>query len=321
MASVETKERREEVTAPTAQNDGEKNRAMGTWVQSWLLVSPALAVLLLMTIVPAVYLLYSSFYSFTLLSAGQGQFVGLQNYARILTDGGIRHGFLITLFFVAVAVGIELVLGMVIALALAPQTFGNSIASTLLLLPFAMTPAVSALLWQQLLNPNYGWIDFYLQRIGLIGQPIEWLSSSSTAWVALIGLDVWQWTPFVALILMAGLQGLPNEPQEAAAIDGASGLQMFWYITLPLLMPFVAIAVLLRVVQAFKTFDTVQILTGGGPGTSTEIVNLTLYRVGLQNFQIGAASALGIVFLILLLVVVSRLLRVMERNTDLFEEG
>ena len=96
---------------------------------------------------------------------------------------------------------------------------------------------------------------------------------------------------------------------------------MFWHITLPLLMPFVAIAVLLRVVQAFKTFDTVQILTGGGPGTSTEIINLTLYRVGLQNFQIGAASALGIVFLILLLVVVSRLLRVMERNTDLFEEG
>ena len=286
-----------------------------------MLVSPAIVVLLLMTIVPALYLLYSSFFSFTLLSADQGIFVGLQNYVNILTDGSIRHDFLITLFFVAVAVGLELIIGMVLALALAPQTLGNSIASTLLLLPFAVTPAVSALLWQQLLNPNYGWIDFYLQRLGIMGQPIQWLSSPTTAWVALIGLDVWQWTPFVALILMAGLQGLPQEPQEAAAIDGATGLQMFWHITLPLLMPFVAIAVLLRVVQAFKTFDTVQILTGGGPGTSTEIINLTLYRVGLQNFQIGAASALGIVFLILLLVVVSRLLRVMERNTDLFEEG
>lgn len=303
------------------QHSADKKRSIGTRARPWLLVSPAVAVLLLMTIVPAIYLLYSSFFSFTLLSADQGRFVGLQNFWRIVTDGDIRHGFLITLFFVAVAVGLELIIGMVLALALAPQTFGNSIASTLLLLPFAMTPAVSALLWQQLLNPNYGWIDFYLQRIGVLGQPIEWLSSPTTAWVAIIGLDVWQWTPFVALILMAGLQGLPKEPQEAAAVDGARGLQMFWYITLPLLMPFVAIAVLLRVVQAFKTFDTVQILTSGGPGRSTEIINLTLYRVGLQNFQIGAASALGIVFLILLLVVVSQLLRVMERNTDLFEEG
>lgn len=306
---------------PTAQQSGGKKRKVGPRVQGWLLVSPAVAVLLLMTIVPAVYLLYSSFFSFTLMAADQGLFVGLQNYWRIVTDADIRYGFLITLFFVAVAVGIELILGMLLALALAPRTFGNSIASTLLLLPFAMTPAVSALLWQQLLNPNYGWIDFYLQRIGVIGEPIEWLSSSTTAWIAVIGLDVWQWTPFVALILMAGLQGLPVEPQEAAAVDGATGLKMFWHITLPLLMPFVAIAVLLRVVQAFKTFDTIQVLTGGGPGTSTEIVNLTLYRVGLQNFQVGAASALGIVFLILLLIVVGQLLRVMERNTDLFEEG
>lgn len=309
------------MTKPDVRQSVGKKRTARPRVQGWLLVSPAVAVLLLMTIVPAVYLLYSSFFSFTLLSPDQGQFVGLQNYGRVLTDGDIRHGFLITLFFVAVTVSLELIIGMLLALALAPRTLGNSIASTLLLLPFAMTPAVSALLWRELLNPNYGWIDFYLQRIGVIGEPIEWLSSAATAWVALIGLDVWQWTPFVALILMAGLQGIPQEPQEAASIDGATGPQTFWYVTLPLLMPFIAIAVLLRVVQAFKTFDTVTILTGGGPGTATEIVNLTLYRVGLQNFQIGAASALGIVFLILLMIVVSQLLRVMERNTDLFEEG
>jgi multiple sugar transport system permease protein len=302
------------------QNAG-KRWTVSTGVQGWLFVSPAVVVLLLMTIVPAAYLLYSSFFSFTLLSPELGQFVGLQNYGRILTDGALRHGFLITLFFVAVAVSLELIIGMLLALALAPRTLGNSIASTLLLLPFSMTPAVSALLWRELLNPNYGWIDFYLQRIGMIGEPIEWLSSATTAWIAFIGLDVWQWTPFVALILMAGLQGLPAEPQEAAAIDGATALQTFWHITLPLLMPFIAIAVLLRVVQAFKTFDTVAILTNGGPGTATEIINLTLYRVGLQNFQVGAASALGIVFLILLVTIVGQLLRVMERNTDLFEEG
>lgn len=287
----------------------------------WLLVAPALAVLLMMTIAPAIYLLYSSLFDFTLLAPSLGRFVGLQNYGNILTDEAIRNALLVTLLFVGLAVSLELIIGLLLALALAPRTLGNSIASTLLLLPFAVTPVVSALLWRELLNPNYGWVDYYLQRVGVMQEPIEWLSSTPTAWAALISLDVWQWTPFVALILMAGLQGIPAEPREAAAVDGATGWRMFWHITLPLLRPFIAIAVLLRVVDAFKTFATVKVLTNGGPGTSTEIVNLTLYRVGLQNFQIGAAAALGIVFLILLMITVSQLLRVIGRNTDLLEEG
>lgn len=289
--------------------------------EGWLLVSPVVAVLLVMTVVPAIYLLYNSFFSFTLLSPQLKSFVGFANYAYVLTDPSIRNGLLITGLFVFLAVGLETIIGMILALALARRTFSNSIASTLLLLPFAVTPVVSALLWRELLNPNYGWVDYYLQQLGVIGQPIDWLGSTTTAWVALVGLDVWQWTPFVALILMAGLQGIPEEPKEAAAVDGASGWDMFWHVTLPLLRPFIAIAVLLRVVEAFKTFATVKVLTNGGPGTSTEIINLTLYRVGLQNFQIGAAAALGMVFLILLLILVSQLLRVIGRNTDLLEEG
>jgi multiple sugar transport system permease protein len=286
----------------------------------WLLVSPAVTVLLVMTIAPAVYLLYSSFFNFTLLSPVK-TFVGLGNYVNVFADAAIRYNLLITVLFVVLAVGLEVVIGLLLALGLAARTIGNSIASTLLLLPFAVTPVVSALLWRELLNPNYGWVDYYLQRAGIIGEPIEWLDSPITAWAALIGLDVWQWTPFVALILMAGLQGIPQEPKEAATVDGATGWGMFWHITLPLLRPFIAIAVLLRVVEAFKTFATVKVLTNGGPGTSTELINLTLYRVGLQNFQIGAAAALGMVFLIMLLVVVSQLLRVIGRNTDLLEEG
>lgn len=286
----------------------------------WLLVSPAVAVLLVMTIAPAIYLLYSSFFSFTLLAPVK-TFVGLGNYANIFGNSAISYDLLLTVLFVVLAVGLEVLIGLLLALGLADRTIGNSIASTLLLLPFAVTPVVSALLWRELLDPNYGWVDYYLQRIGLIGEPIEWLGSPITAWAALIGLDVWQWTPFVALILMAGLQGIPQEPREAAAVDGATGWGMFWHITLPLLRPFIAIAVLLRVVEAFKTFATVKVLTNGGPGTSTELINLTLYRVGLQNFQIGAAAALGMVFLIMLLVVVSQLLWVIGRNTDLLEEG
>ncbi len=174
---------------------------------------------------------------------------------------------------------------------------------------------VSGLVAKQLLNPNYGWIDYYLGRLGLPAH-IDWLSGSGTAWTAIIGLDVWQWTPFVALILIAGLQSLPHEPVEAAAVDGASRWQTFRYITLPMLAPFLAIAVVLRTIQAFKTFDTFKILTGGGPGNSTEIVNLGIYRVALQSFRVGAASAMGMFFLIILSLFVPALLRVVGRNAE-----
>ncbi len=160
-----------------------------------------------------------------------------------------------------------------------------------------------------------------LQAWHLTSQPIAWLSDPTTSWIALIGLNVWQWTPFVALILLAGLQGIPQEPREAAAMDGANAWQSFFHITLPLLRPFIAISLLLRVIDAFKTFDIIQVLTGGGPGTATETVNLSIYRVALQDFNVGAASALGVCFLILLAIVVGQLLRLFARYTDVMEEA
>jgi multiple sugar transport system permease protein len=214
-----------------------------------------------------------------------------------------------------VAVTIEMALGLALAVPLAAQSRSNNIAAALMLLPFAVTPAVSAMMFKELLNPNYGWVDHYMGVLGLPSH-VEWLSHSNTAWVALIGLDVWQWTPFVALILMAGLQSLPKEPLEAAAIDGASTWQTFRHVTLPMLAPFLAIALTLRTIQAFKTFDSFKILTGGGPGASTEIINLGIYRVALQSFRIGAASALAMILLILLSLLVPILLRAVGRNAD-----
>jgi multiple sugar transport system permease protein len=303
-----------EATAPPVTRRAGSESAMG-----WSLVCPAVVILLLMTISPTIYLLQSSFFSFTLLNPELKRFVGLQNFVQVVLDPTIRQDILVTLLFVFLAVGIELIAGLILAVALAPRSLSNTIGSTILLLPFAVTPVVSALIWRQLLNPNYGWVDYYLQRLGIIRRPIEWLSSAPTAWIAIVGLDVWQWTPFVALILMAGLQGIPKEPQEAAAVDGANAWQTFWHVTLPQLRPFIALAVLLRLVEAFKTFGTVQILTGGGPGRATELISLTLYRIGLQDFQIGAAAALGILFLILLSIIVSQLLQVLGKNTELLE--
>jgi multiple sugar transport system permease protein len=294
-------------------------RRSGQARTAWLLMVPALAVLLALTLAPAAYLIYSSLFDFTLLGETPRRFVGLSNYGDVFSDPTIRHDFWVTLLFVALAVSVEMLVAVLLAVPLARRTRGNAVASTLLLLPFAMTPAVSAIIWRQLFDPNFGWIDFYLGKLGLMGQPVEWLSHPTTAWIALIWVDVWQWTPFVALILIAGLQGVPEEPRQAAAVDGATRWQQFRYITLPLLAPFIAIALLLRLVEAFKTFATVKVLTGGGPGRSTELVNLTIYRVALEDFSIGAAAALGVVFLILLVAVTSQVLRVVTRNTDLLE--
>jgi multiple sugar transport system permease protein len=279
-----------------------------------MLMGPALALLLVMTVVPAVYLVWYSLRDKTLLGSAD-RFVGLQNYENVLTNNAQWQGFARTAFFVAVVVTLELVLGMLLAVPLSAQSRSNNVAATILLLPFAVTPVVSALMFKELLNPTTGWLNYYLGQVGLPSD-IEWLSGSRTAWLAIIALDVWQWTPFVALILMAGLQSLPHEPREAAAIDGANAWQTFRHVSLPQLGAFIAIALVLRTIQAFKTFDSFALLTNGGPGTSTEIINLQVYRVALQSFRIGAASAVAMVFLILLSFLVPMLLRVAGRNAD-----
>jgi multiple sugar transport system permease protein len=298
-----------------------KPRRERSFRAGWLYVAPALVILLALTIVPAIYLLYSSFFDYTLLNEDARKFVGFDNYGHVFSDPNIRGDFGRTFLFVGIAVTLEMAFGVLLAVPLAARSRGNTVATTLLLLPFAITPAVSALVFRQLLDPNFGWIDHYLGAIGIMGEPVEWLSNPTTAWIALIGLDVWQWTPFVALILIAGLQGVPEEPQQAAALDGAKRWQVFVHITLPLLLPFVAVALLLRLVEAFKTFASVQVLTGGGPGRSTELVNLTVYRVALQDFSVGAAAALGIVFLIVLALIIPQVLRALSRRTDLFEDA
>jgi multiple sugar transport system permease protein len=280
----------------------------------WAYMAPAMIVLLLMTVAPAIFIIYSAFRNDKILG-GVGRFVGFNNFVEAVTNASVRNAFGITLAFVAVAVILEMLLGFALALPLAAQTTANKWGAALMLLPFAVTPAVAAMVFKQLLNPNYGWVGYYL---GFLGFPkgVDLLGDPTSAWIVLLILDMWQWTPFIALILMAGLQSLPAEPREAAMVDGASPWQMFRHITLPGMVPFIAIAAVLRTIQAFKTFDSFKILTGGGPGESTEIINLGIYRVGLQSFNVGLACALGVIFLIILSLLVPLMLRVIGRRSD-----
>lgn len=291
-----------------------RGRRPGTGRIPWLYLSPALIVLLVMTIGPAIYIFYSSFRSASVLG-GTGRFVGFNNYKTALTDPSTQQAFLLTLMFVAVVVILEMALGLALALPLAAQTRVNKVASALMLLPFAVTPAVAAMIFKQLVNPNYGWFSYYAQLLGLPAN-IDLLGNTAGAWAVLIILDLWQWTPFVALILMAGIQSLPAEPQEAAMVDGANKWQIFRHINLPGLVPFLAIALVLRTIQAFKTFDSFKIVTNGGPGNSTEIINLGIYRIGLQSFNIGLACASAVLLLIVLLFLVPAMQRVIGRRAD-----
>jgi multiple sugar transport system permease protein len=238
----------------------------------------------------------------------------------VLSDRDNWADALSTVEFVVLSVAIEIGLGLGLALLLNRRLPETNLLTALFILPLGIAPVVSALVFRVLLDPAYGWVDYYLQTWGIIADPIDWLGNPETAWLAIVGLDVWQWTPFVMLILLAGLSGVPSEPKEAAALDGAGPLRLFWHITLPFLRPFIAIALVLRTIEAFKTFGSIFVLTTGGPGTSTEVINLDLYRIALQNFDIGAAAALGIVFLLFLSVIMQQLLKVLGDNTDILED-
>jgi multiple sugar transport system permease protein len=284
-----------------------------------LLLAPAILLLVAMTIGPAIYLFGSSLLNYNLLSPDQARFVGPDNYAGLLTNVDFYTRLLTTFLFVFQVVGLELLIGLPLAILLNQPGADVKVSASLLLLPMAITPVVAALVFRSLLNPLYGWVDYFLQAGGLINDPIPWLAQPITAWISVVMLDVWEFTPFVALILLAGLQGQDREILEASAVDGAGRFATFRYITLPSLKPFIVLAVLFRTVDAFKTFGTIQVLTNGGPGTSTEIVNLSIYRVALQDFRVGEGAAMGVVFLILVSLVAQQLLRVLGRNTDLVE--
>jgi multiple sugar transport system permease protein len=272
-----------------------------------------------MSVGPTLYLVLFSVRHEDLLGSST-TFAGLDNFRQVLTDPEVWSDAGATALYVVLAVSLELALGLLLALMLNRKMRETNLLTALFILPLGVAPVVSALVFRELLNPVYGWVDYYLQAWNLIVDPIDWLADPFTAWVSIIGLDVWQWTPFVALILLAGLQGVPQEPREAAIVDGAGPLRLFWHITLPLLRPFIAIALVLRAIEAFKTFAGVYVLTSGGPGTSTTLLTLDMYRIALQDFNIGAASALGICFLFALSFVMSRLLTVLAKSTDILEE-
>ena len=236
-------------------------------------------------------LLFSLYLSFTGWSMNQGLFsgklVGLDNYHDLLTDPVFLGSIFVTLAFTAAAVAAQMGIGLGIALLLNIDLPYMRILRTALVVPMMITPIVGALCWKLLLDPTHGLFNYW------IGQKIVWLGSPNTALLAVWVVNVWHSTPYVALILLAGLRSLPSEPREAASIDGASGLQIFWHVTVPLLKPYLLVALLLRTIFEFRAFDNIYAMTGGGPANATLVLSMFTYQASFVrfDFSLGAAAS------------------------------
>lgn len=268
----------------------------------WFL-GPAVIWILVFTIFPLLYALYTSFFSFRF--GRINQFVGLANFGRLFTDANLHNGLRVTLTFVIVTVTIEMLVGFGLALLLNREMRGKNILRAIMILPLFATPVAMGYLGITLFYEINGPINELIRAFG--GTDIPWLSNPFWAQVAIILIDIWQWTPFVFLVSLAALQGLPADLFEAAEVDGASSWQSFRRITLPLMTPVLWLILLLRLVEAFKVFDIPTSLTLGGPGRATEVYSLFTYRTALRFFDHGYAAAQGFLLLFIVSLIVALL--------------
>ena len=272
----------------------------------WWFMSPGLAVVLAVTIFPILYSVYMSFNRIGLTTRGfRFHWVGTANYHLLFSNSLYRYAIVFTVVYALTTVFVELIIGMAAALLLQRLKLGRPVLLALLLLPWSLITVISAEMWGYIYNGVYGVLDALLLNLHLIHTPIVWLGFAKLAIMSTMFADVWKTMPFVAILLLAGLEMVPVDIIEAAHMDGASNWQIFWKIIIPLIRPTMSLAVLFRLLQAFGLFDLPFVLTGGGPGTATESIAVMGYQVMFQDLSFGpgaaiAASTTGLVLIMAL---------------------
>jgi multiple sugar transport system permease protein len=265
------------------------------------MLAPMVVVLAGLTVYPFLMNLWYSIRAVDLTQPFRQGFVGARNFEAVIFHSGFGKSLVLTAVFVVIALALELAIGFLVALALWRPLRGSRIFTTILILPFGLTPVALALAWRLLFNPSGGGINVLLVTVGL--PPLDWTASQDLALPSLVIVDIWQWTPFVVLILLAGLVALPNETLEAAAMEGAGFWRSVFQVALPLLRPLILVVVLFRGIDLFRTFDTFWVITAGGPGNATETLNILLYRIAFQNLNFGRAAALALIMLVIVIAV------------------
>jgi multiple sugar transport system permease protein len=281
-------------------------------------IAPAMITLFVLSIVPTIFLVAVSFTNYHLgWDLSRAKFVAFDNYLRLFSgrDPDFWHAVYISLKFMTIATIIQMILGFSIAILLNEKEFKlKPLVVGILIIPLAMTPTIAGQMWKLMFNAEYGLINYILG--GLFGMKIAWLSADMAFWSIMI-VDIWQFTPFVALILYSGLRSMPDEPYESAMIDGAGKVRSFFFITVPMMRSLILLALLMRAVDSLKLFDTAFVLTQGGPGNATEFLSLHVYRmVNAQNGLIGRGAAVAMVLLVIVTVVSNILIRLQRKETS-----
>ncbi|MGC8837077.1 MAG: carbohydrate ABC transporter permease [Anaerolineae bacterium] len=275
-------------------------------------VAPAAILFLCIILVPFIIALTFSFRAFSFTdSTATGQFVGMDNYRKLVFDRDFYNAFRVTFLYMIPALILQGGLGLLMALVMSGAVRRARILIPIMLLPTLLTPVVIGLVGTLVLNPDFGVLGMFLYRTGIIKETV--LGSAKWALPAIILVDTYQWTPFVAVILAAGLLGLPKEPYEAAEVDGASPLQTFFRVTMPLLWPYFVVAMLIRTIDAFRIFDIIWVMTHGGPGTATEAVAVYAYRHTFRYWDFGYGSALIMVLFVFISIMVEYLYKALQR--------
>lgn len=264
---------------------------------TWLFLAPALIFLAITALFPLLYSLYLSFFKLKLNLPNQvPSFVGLDNYIRMFTDSMLHTSTINTILFAVISVALEVALGLMLAMILCSDKMWARIVTSLFMIPMIMAPVAIGTMWRMMLDGTTGVINYLLSFLGVA--PIQWLSNATMAKIAVLLVNVWQLTPWVAIICVAGLKALPSECIQAALVDGASPRQIFWQVVLPLVKPVLIIVVMMRFTDAFKVFDTIYTMTNGGPGTATKMLPNYIYEQGLKYYDAGYTAALAIIFVL-----------------------
>jgi multiple sugar transport system permease protein len=283
-------------------------------ITPYFVILPGILFLIFMAIYPLAFSLWISFSNWNLLDP-EHYFVGINNYKNTILNKNFWNAVWVTGIFTIAAVGMEIILGFIIALLINNITRGRRFFQTIFLLPVVVAPAISGLMWRFMLNYEYGVLNYFMTVVNL--QRHAWLAEKSLALPALIMTDIWQWTPFMTIILLAGLQSLPDEPMEAAQIDGCSSWQRFWQITLPMMKRVTTIALVLRTIDAFRIYDIIFMMTRGGPVHATASLSWIIYERAFKTFELHKSATMSW----LMLIIVTVIIMVILRNTKIEEDN
>ena len=268
---------------------------------AYLFILPVILALGLYSAYPLIYSIVMSFFQWNFGEPGASPiFAGFQNFISMWGEENFIVSLKNSFVFSTITISFEFIIGLWFAVLLSKELKGNSIFRSIYLIPLAITPIVTGYLWRMIFNPANGLFNYLLGFFNIPEQ--TWIAKPRLAFFSICFVDIWEWTPFVMIIFVAALKSIPPEYSEAATVDGASKWQLFWRVTFPLMFPVIIVTMLLRFIDSFKVFDTIFALTGGGPGISTEVLGLYIYKQGLKYFYVGRTSAVVIIFVLIIFV-------------------